>query len=143
MKTGRLCAWAACCAVLVLVSGCATMSKGSKTEKENLTIQIQNLESQIRQKDAEIDSLRQSLSRTTEERYTQSRRVSQPAGSQPTIRQIQTALKNAGFDPGSIDGQMGAKTRKAIRDFQSANGLSADGKVGRRTWAVLSLYLER
>jgi len=56
-------------------------------------------------------------------------------------RQIQTALKNAGYDPGPIDGKVGAKTKKAIKDFQAANGLKADGKVGTKTWAKLSAYI--
>jgi len=56
-------------------------------------------------------------------------------------RQIQTALKNAGYDPGTIDGKLGPKTKKAIKDFQAANGLKADGKVGPKTWAKLSTYL--
>lgn len=58
-------------------------------------------------------------------------------------RQIQTALKNAGFDPGPIDGKIGPKTKKAIKDFQAANGLTADGKVGPKTWGKLSKYLLR
>ena len=142
MKGVRFCVLTAGCAVLLLTSGCATMSKSAKSENENLKIQIQNLEAQLRQKDAELDSMRQSLSRTTEEKYTQMRSTQTVSG-QPTVKQIQTALKNAGFDPGSVDGQMGSKTRRAIRDFQKANDLSADGKVGRKTWSVLSLYLER
>jgi murein L,D-transpeptidase YcbB/YkuD len=56
-------------------------------------------------------------------------------------RQIQTALKNAGYDPGVIDGKIGAKTKTAVKDFQTANGLKADGKVGARTWAKLSAYI--
>ena len=56
-------------------------------------------------------------------------------------RQIQTALKNAGYDPGTIDGKLGQKTKKAIKDFQTANGLKADGKVGPKTWAKMSTYL--
>lgn len=56
-------------------------------------------------------------------------------------RQIQTALKNAGYDSGAIDGKLGAKTKKAIKDFQAANGLKADGKVGAKTWAKLSTYV--
>ena len=56
-------------------------------------------------------------------------------------RQIQTALKNAGYDPGTIDGKLGAKSKKAIKDFQAANGLKADGKVGAKTWAKLSTYI--
>ncbi|MDD5072950.1 MAG: peptidoglycan-binding domain-containing protein [Candidatus Omnitrophica bacterium] len=56
-------------------------------------------------------------------------------------RQIQAALKNAGYDPGAIDGKLGAKSKKAIKEFQSANGLKADGKVGAKTWAKLSTYI--
>ena len=55
--------------------------------------------------------------------------------------QIQTALKNAGYEPGTIDGKLGAKSKKAIKDFQAANGLKADGRVGAKTWAKLSNYL--
>ena len=56
-------------------------------------------------------------------------------------REIQRALKMAGFDPGPMDGQMGQKTRTAIRDFQTAQGLEPDGKVGPRTWGKLEPYL--
>lgn len=56
-------------------------------------------------------------------------------------RQIQSALRNAGYDPGAIDGKLGPKSKKAIKDFQTANGLKADGKVGPKTWAKLSTYL--
>ena len=59
------------------------------------------------------------------------------------VREIQQALKNAGFDPGTIDGRMGAKTQVAVRDFQRANSLEADGKVGPRTWAKLETYLKQ
>ena len=59
----------------------------------------------------------------------------------PTDIEIQTALKNAGFYAGSIDGKIGPKSKKAIEDFQSANGLKVDGKVGPRTWEALSKHL--
>ena len=39
----------------------------------------------------------------------------------------QTALKAAGFDPGPLDGVIGFGTRQAIRDWQRANNLPADG----------------
>ena len=60
----------------------------------------------------------------------------------PTNRHIQTALKNAGFYQGNIDGEVGPMTREAIRQFQNNNGLAVDGKVGPKTWALLSKYLE-
>ncbi len=39
----------------------------------------------------------------------------------------QAALKAAGYDPGAIDGVIGVGTRTAIRNWQRANGLPADG----------------
>lgn len=59
----------------------------------------------------------------------------------PTGIEIQTALKNAGFYTGNVDGKLGPKSKKAIEDFQSANGLKADGKVGAKTWEALSKHL--
>jgi peptidoglycan hydrolase-like protein with peptidoglycan-binding domain len=59
----------------------------------------------------------------------------------PTVKEIQVALKNAGYYTGSIDGKLGPKTKKAIEEFQKANNLEADGKVGRKTWIILSKQL--
>ncbi len=56
-------------------------------------------------------------------------------------KDIQTALKNAGFYTGEVDGRIGPMTRKAIKDFQTSKGLTADGKVGSKTWAELEKYL--
>lgn len=65
-----------------------------------------------------------------------------PAGPyKPTLRQIQIALKNAGYYFGAIDGKIGPLTRGAIEKFQKANGLKADGKVGPKTWGILLGYL--
>ena len=59
----------------------------------------------------------------------------------PTNEEVQTALKNAGFYAGEVDGKVGPKTKKAIEAFQTANNLKADGKVGPRTWGLLSVHL--
>lgn len=56
-------------------------------------------------------------------------------------KEIQRALKNAGFYAGTIDGKIGPKTKKAILGFQKANGLKVDGKIGPKTWAELEKYL--
>lgn len=63
-----------------------------------------------------------------------------PAAIKPTTRQIQQALKNAGFYQGAIDGKMGPMTREAIREFQRVHGLVDDGVVGKKTWAKLHAY---
>jgi murein L,D-transpeptidase YcbB/YkuD len=59
----------------------------------------------------------------------------------PSVKEIQTALKNSGFYVGSIDGKLGPKSKSAIEAFQKANGLTVDGKVGPKTWTALSRYL--
>ncbi|MBU1913001.1 MAG: peptidoglycan-binding protein [Candidatus Omnitrophica bacterium] len=59
----------------------------------------------------------------------------------PTTKEIQTALKNAGFDPGSLDGKMGSRTRQAIKDFQKSKGLVPDGVAGPKTWNLLGKNL--
>ncbi|HMP63214.1 MAG TPA: peptidoglycan-binding domain-containing protein [Phenylobacterium sp.] len=39
----------------------------------------------------------------------------------------QQALAKLGFDPGGADGIVGVNTRRALRDYQKARGLTADG----------------
>ena len=55
-------------------------------------------------------------------------------------QKVQTALKNAGYYSGTIDGKIGSKTREAIKAFQTANGLKADGVVGPGTWERLKKF---
>jgi peptidoglycan hydrolase-like protein with peptidoglycan-binding domain len=45
------------------------------------------------------------------------------------IRNIQEALDARGYDPGHVDGQMGRRTRQAIRQFQIDEELRVDGKL--------------
>ena len=61
----------------------------------------------------------------------------------PTGAQVQTALKNAGFYKGQIDGQIGPKTKEALKKFQEVNGLNPDGVIGSRTWEKLAGYLNK
>jgi len=58
-----------------------------------------------------------------------------------TVTQTQAALKNAGFNPGPIDGKRGKRTSDAIKAFQSAHGLEPDGKVGIHTWRELKEFV--
>ncbi len=73
--------------------------------------------------------------------------VDQMAGSgasitNPTPQDIQQALKNAGLYSGDVDGKIGPKTKRAIREFKTANNLKIDGKVGPQTWAKLAPYYD-
>lgn len=57
---------------------------------------------------------------------------SAPIEDKETIREAQSLLAAAGYDPGPADGLIGSKTRIAIVDFQVRNGLAADGNVSQR-----------
>ncbi len=46
------------------------------------------------------------------------------------VKTMQSALKNKGYYSGSVDGKFGKLTDAALRKFQRANGLSADGVFG-------------
>jgi len=58
-------------------------------------------------------------------------------------KDIQKALKSAGFYTGTVDGKIGPKTKRAVEEFQKSKGLKADGKVGSKTWAELEKYLKQ
>ena len=51
------------------------------------------------------------------------------------LQRIFVMTKSLGYT--EIDGIFGAKTEAAVKDFQSANGLTADGIVGPNTWHAL------
>ncbi|MCI8360015.1 MAG: N-acetylmuramoyl-L-alanine amidase [Clostridiales bacterium] len=55
------------------------------------------------------------------------------------VKDLQTRLIKLGYSCGSCgaDGVYGAGTEAAVKAFQSANGLTADGKCGPKTWAAL------
>ena len=53
---------------------------------------------------------------------------------------IQRFLADNGYNPGPIDGVSGAKTKAAIKAFQSKNGLLSDGVVGNRTKSAMRAY---
>ena len=55
-----------------------------------------------------------------------------------SVRTVQRRLKELGYYNGAIDGDFGEATDKAVRAFQKANGLSADGKVGEMTLKKLN-----
>jgi len=129
---------------VLTLGGCATARKQKDLEIQGLRNQISVLEAQLQSKDEEIDSLHQSLRSATEiqtEAAVTKKKTIPEVKSRPKVKDIQLALRNAGYDPGPVDGRMGRKTREAIRAFQRANNLSADGRVGKDTWAMLKEYL--
>ncbi len=55
------------------------------------------------------------------------------------VSQIQTKLKNWGYYSGDIDGVYGSATERAVRSFQSKNGLTVDGKAGSETLRAMGI----
>ena len=56
------------------------------------------------------------------------------------VRQIQTKLKRWGYLKGNVDGIYGSQTQKAVRYFQSKNGLKVDGIAGKQTLEAMGIY---
>jgi len=146
--------------ILFLFVGCATAPIG-QGDVGSLTA----LEAQIKNKDAQIASLstalederrqKQLLLETIAKRDEEIKQLTSDLqkkkmiiADSPKSREyyffviaIQTALRNAGLQPGLIDGRMGQRTQAALKNFQSANGLAADGRVDKQTWELLRNYL--
>jgi peptidoglycan hydrolase-like protein with peptidoglycan-binding domain len=53
------------------------------------------------------------------------------------VRQVQTLLKQRGFDPGPIDGVEGPLTSGAIRGFQERYGIKTAGAIDNETLFAL------
>ena len=53
------------------------------------------------------------------------------------VRGVQQKLKDAGYDPGNIDGKMGPQTKAALKQFQQAQNLPATGRLDSQTMAAL------
>ena len=53
------------------------------------------------------------------------------------VQNLQTALTSLGYSTGGTDGKFGNATLKAVKAFQKANQLTADGKAGALTQAKL------
>lgn len=53
------------------------------------------------------------------------------------VKKIQEVLRDVGFYPGAIDGQMGWQTREAVKAYQGVYQLKESGYVDSETWGKL------
>jgi hypothetical protein len=132
---------------LLFIAGCASASKGREgIQTQSLKSRPGNVETETGRKGTQRDR----LSEETEHMKGSRRHIHQEdfiatdggysglAG--VSVKQIQKALKNAGFYQGAIDGKMGGQTLRAVVKFQRANRLSSDGAVEWSTWEKLEKY---
>ena len=54
------------------------------------------------------------------------------------VRAVQRRLKDLGYYAGTIDGDFGASTEAAVRNFQATNKINIDGKAGETTLDLLN-----
>ena len=55
------------------------------------------------------------------------------------VKAVQTKLRRWGYYEGAVDGIYGPQTKAAVVRFQRKNGLTADGVVGKQTFAALGM----
>jgi peptidoglycan hydrolase-like protein with peptidoglycan-binding domain len=58
------------------------------------------------------------------------------------VRALQNRLNALGYKVGTADGDFGPKTLAAVKAFQKAKGLTADGVVGPKTWDKLGIKVQ-
>jgi hypothetical protein len=69
--------------------------------------------------------------------------VTTPRMKGPKIKELQSKLKKAGFDPGIPDGVYGDMTAAAVRAFQLTVGLLPDSEYGPATDKKLAAYIKK
>ncbi len=124
----------------LILAGCATGSKKQATPSQPVVSEqsqeAYQQESYSKSYDAGDTWSSESYAKPAKKTYSE-------AAIQLSPKQIQRALKSAGFYQGSIDGKIGFKTKEAIMKFQKAKGFKADGVVGKKTSAELRKYLSQ
>ena len=141
--------------LLIGGTGCARQKKASRLN--TIEAQVNVITEELARLDQSVQEIRGSLETksSAQQELPAGARLAAPsngaAASSPVYRtpsgfelpsiNIQTALKNAGYYNGRVDGKIGTQTKEAVRAFQRDNDLEADGVVGRRTWDKLKTHL--
>jgi murein L,D-transpeptidase YcbB/YkuD len=134
------------CMAITTICGCATV-RSSRTPIIDPKVRVQQLEEELRQKDLEILALKEEMAKSVSSYAAPSSPstgevfIASSLQSSVSLKSIKIALKNAGFYTGTVDREPDPKLKNAIRAFQKARGLKADGVVGKKTWAALSRYV--
>lgn len=112
---------------IIFLAGCATTKPGLENRVQVLETKVQMLEGGPSSTAGEMSSMEAGDKGATADTMTK--------------KQIQKALKSAGYYDGKVDGKIGPRTKDAIKEFQKNEGLKADGIAGRNTKEKLLKYL--
>lgn len=83
---------------------------------------------------------------TTKGKSTRTARRSPPRQTAPTAeryKEIQQALADKGFYTGPVNGEWGSESVTALKNFQEASNIAADGKLGSLSLIALGLGPKR
>jgi len=147
-------------ALISFSAGCTTTHQ--PTDVGRLKIRLAQVEGQLDDQNQEIEDLKSSIddlsvhvrhislvnkpvSKEKEVKMPSTKQVSKPKRQHilrvaVPPREVQSALKNAGYYKGTLDGILGAGSKKAIEEFQKDHDLESDGIIGKKTWAELKNY---
>jgi murein L,D-transpeptidase YcbB/YkuD len=119
----------------VVLTGCATARPpaGLETRVGSLENRVQVLEADLQSGAPRASEISSGMTGGSESSGSDAANM--------TKKDIQKALKNAGYYDGVIDGKIGPKTRAAIKAFQGDKGLKEDGIPGNQTKEKLAKYL--
>jgi len=133
---------------LAMVSGCTTEERhrydmtSLQTQIGVLRSEISRLDQSLRETEAALQAAQEGKKATGVLSLPKSKPAYRtPSGFKLSAVDLQRALKNAGYYQGTIDGKIGLRTKKAIRNFQRDQGLVTDGICGRQTWARLKSFV--
>ncbi|MFA6635612.1 MAG: peptidoglycan-binding domain-containing protein [Candidatus Omnitrophota bacterium] len=127
---------------LTFLSGCASTGSKETGILKNRMSALEERQDALEARTRAVSTDTTYVSAIERPALTAATSTSRKSAPEMTKRELQTALKNAGYYDGAIDGKIGPKTRKAITDFQAANKLKVDGIVGLETRSELSRYLK-
>ena len=146
--------------LVVALTGCATTRQKTVTNQLQTRVgelerqldlqneQVDNLKYEVKDLSYDLERLNSGRSRSTSSKAATSVRRKFNISDNEVVRvhvsekDVQAALKSAGYYQGAIDGKIGLGTKEAIRKFQKDNGLKVDGFIGLKTWGELEKYLE-
>lgn len=127
----------------ILLAGCAHVGH-RVNEADALKTRVDALESQLASVNQRLDEIAANPSAPSSSAAPgtfSGGRTSASTKTRLSVRQVQKALIAAGYYKGTVDGKEGPQTKKAIKAFQQAQGLKADGVAGAATSETLAKYL--